>query len=165
LLACEHNLLGGARSRHGPRELELAAATLLDGQGRPSRFVRVGEVATIHMLLRAHRAVDAPNAGIHLYDRFNTLVFAAGTRQLRTDLSPIRAGEERLVTFEVEFAVQPGEYTFSLGCAEPSAEGPNVGFLQDRHEGLGPVTVHADAEDTWPFYGVARLPMRAREWL
>jgi hypothetical protein len=33
-----------------------------------------------------------------------------------------------------------------------------VGFHQDWHEGLGPLTVHFSNNETWPFYGV-RLPL------
>ena len=103
-------------------------------------------------------------AGIHLYDQMNNLVFAAGTRQLGVRLPPIAAGEERLLTFQIEMAVQPGQYTFSLGCSEPAREGPNQGFVHDRHEGLGPLTIHYDQGETYPFYGVARLPMEVKQW-
>ena len=52
------------------------------------------------------------------------------------------------------------EYTFSLGTSEPAPEqNLNVGFIQDRHELLGPIVVTADTEKILPFYGIARLPM------
>ena len=70
-----------------------------------------------------------------------------------------------MIRLVLELAVQPGDYTFSLGCAEPSPDGPNVGFLHDRHESIGPITVHADPETVFPFYGIARLPMEVTECL
>ncbi len=55
--------------------------------------------------------------------------------------------------------MQPGEYTFSLGAAEPSVGNePNVGFIHDRHENLGPIVVKADPAKLFPFYGIAQLP-------
>jgi hypothetical protein len=122
------------------------------------------EACQIHVLLRAHQLVVEPMAGIHIYDRMNNLIFAAGTRQLGVTLPPLAAGEECLLTFRIELAVQPGEYTFSLGCSEPAREGPNQGYVHDRHEGLGPITVLYDQERVFPFYGIARLPMEVKQW-
>ena len=159
-----NDILSQARSSHGHRELEIVGAAFVNEQGLHSMSVAVQETVTIHMLLRAHATIPSPTAGIHVYDRMNNLVFAAGTQQLRTSLSPIGASEERVVTLQLSLAVQPGEYTFSLGCAEASLDGPNVGYIQNRHEGLGPIIVHAKTDDTWPFYGIANLPMRILEW-
>jgi hypothetical protein len=59
--------------------------------------------------------------------------------------------------------VQPGEYSFCLAAAEPSAEqGPNVGYIHDRHEMLGPILVTYDPGQLFPFYGIAKLPMEVR---
>ena len=162
-----HDILPLARSRHGAngtRELEVAAAAFANEKGQYVPVATMLGTCQIHLLLRAHRPVAVPSAGIHLYDRMNNLVFAAGTRQLRVELPALAAGEELLLTLRLEMAVQPGEYTFSLGCSEPSQEGPNQGYIHDRHEGLGPVTVVYSEEQTYPFYGMARLPMEVKQW-
>ena len=162
-----HDILPAARSRHGTsgeRELELAAAAFANERGQPLLSVTMLGTCQIHLLLRAYQAVAEPMAGIHLYDRMNNLVFAAGTRQLGVALPPLAAGEEFLLTFNLQMAVQPGDYTFSLGCSEPAREGPNQGYIHDRHEGLGPITVHYDHEQVYPFYGIARLPMEVKLW-
>ena len=116
------------------------------------------KTAQIHVLLKAKKYIAQPAVGIGIFDRMRNVVFAAGIQQLRMQWLPMQPDEERLVTFKVQFAVQPGEYTFHLACSEPSPDGPNVGFHQDWHEGLGPISVHYDTYATWPFYGV-RLPM------
>ncbi|MDD2762732.1 MAG: ABC transporter ATP-binding protein [Opitutaceae bacterium] len=154
-----HNILPKARSRHGIHELEVAAACFVNECGLHSLSVEMLQTVQIHLLLRANREIPDPSAGLHLFDRMNNVVFAAGTRQLHTPLHSFQAGEERILTFRLTMAVQPGPYTFSLGCSEPSLDGPNHGFVQDRHEGLGPIEVRYDAVGTWPFYGIARLPM------
>ena len=162
-----HDILPAARARHstnGTREMELAAAAFVNERGQYAMTVTMLETCQIHVLLRARVPVAEPMAGVHLYDRMNNLVFAAGTRQLGVVLPPMAAGEERLLTYRLEMAVQPGEYTFSLGCSEPVREGPNQGYVHDRHEGLGPVTVHFDPERVMPFYGSARLPMEVQQW-
>jgi lipopolysaccharide transport system ATP-binding protein len=155
----EHNILPRARSRHGNGEMKIEAASFINELGEHSMTVEMGKRVTIPVRVRAERAIAEPSVGLNLIDRMNNLVFAAGTRQLGAPMPAMSAGEERVITFRLELAVQPGEYTFSIGCGEPSDEGPNHGYVQDRHEGLGPITVHANAGHLWPFYGIARLPL------
>ena len=154
-----HNILPSAKSRHGEHELELIGAMFLNHLGLPSMSVEMLQPATLHLLLRANKPIPVPCAGLHLFDRLNTLVFGAGTRQKRVVVPAMQAGEERIVTLKLTLAVQPGVYTFNLGCSEPSADGPNAGFIQDRHEGLGPIEVFGDTGTTLPFHGLAQLPL------
>jgi ABC-type polysaccharide/polyol phosphate transport system ATPase subunit len=153
-----NNILPSARSRHGAKDAEITGAAFVNEHGLHSLSVEMLKTAQIHVLLRARNYVAQPTIGIGVFDRMNNVVFAAGTQQLRMDWAPMQPGEERLVTLKVQFAVQPGEYTFHLACSEPSPDGPNVGYHQDWHEGLGPITVHYNNYEIWPFYGV-RLPM------
>jgi ABC-type polysaccharide/polyol phosphate transport system ATPase subunit len=155
-----HTILGPGSRRHGNGELQIVAARVTDARGRDTLQVKMLEPMTFHLLIRANETISDPSCGIHLFDRLGNIVFAAGTRQLARRLPPLAAGEEIIVTIELQFNVQPGEYTFSLGASEPSGdEDPNVGFIQDRHELLGPITVTADGEKILPFYGIAQLPM------
>ena len=154
-----HNLLPTAKSRHGDRRVEIVAAAIENEHGAPSLRVEMTRVATLRILLKAHELIADPSTGFNIYDRMTNLVFAAGTRQLGIILQPMQAGEERLVTFKLTCNIQPGEYTFSIETGEPSAEGPNFGCMHDKHEGLGPLTIHYEHNHTWPFYGIARLPL------
>src|SRR5205823_4628455 len=118
---------------------ELVAAVCENEHGAVSLRVEMTRVATLRFLLRAHEAIQEPSVGLNLYDRMTNLVFAAGTRQLGLVLPPMEPGEERIVTFKLTCNLQPGEYTFSIETGEPSQEGPNFGFLHDKHEGVGPL--------------------------
>ena len=154
-----HNILGRARSRHGPRELEVIAATFEGEAGQHRLAVSQSAPATIRLLLRANRDFPEPTAGLHLFDRLGNLVFATGSWQLRKPIPAMRAGEERVVTFRIVFSVQPGEYTFSVGCSAAPPAGSQLSPLQDQHEGLGPVAVHAAEGEVPRFYGIAQLPV------
>lgn len=154
-----HDILDAARARHGNRDLELVACAAVNERGEHALVIAMDATVTIMVLVRAHRPVARPSAGIHLFDRMDNLVFAAGTRQLDVVFPEMTEGEERIALFRLTCAVEPGEYTFSVGCSEPSPDGPNVGYLQDRHLGLGPLVVHADLQVVLPFYGMARLPL------
>jgi hypothetical protein len=152
------NILPLAHSRHGAGDVEILGATFINEHGQHSLNVEMLKTAQIHVLVKARKYVAQPTIGIGIFDRMNNVVFAAGTQQLAMEWAPLQPDEERIVTLKVQFTVQPGEYTFHLACSEPSPDGPNVGYHQDWHEGLGPITVHYNNYSTWPFYGV-RLPL------
>jgi ABC-type polysaccharide/polyol phosphate transport system ATPase subunit len=155
----QNNILQSTK-KHGAGGLEIVAARVFNSQGQDTFHVNMLDTLRIHLLLQAREHVQSPSASIHLYDRFNNLIFASGTRQLGYILRDLRPGEQVLVEFGLQFAVQAGEYTFSLGAAEPSRESPNIGYIHAKHEDLGPITVHADTTQILPFYGVAKLPLQ-----
>jgi hypothetical protein len=114
----------------------------------------------LEVVLRAHRRVATPLAGLHLRDRLGHLVFATGTRQLRHELPALDPGQLMVVTFRIELLVSPGQYTVDLVAGEPAAgDDPNVGVYHDVREGLGPLTVRPPDGALLPFYGVAQLPV------
>ncbi|MGN6369114.1 MAG: ABC transporter ATP-binding protein [Phycisphaerae bacterium] len=158
-LLVKHDVLSQARSRHGQGEFKIAAATVQDEEGHFTLLIGCMKHAVITLLLRAEHAIPNGSAGLHIFDRLNNLVFAAGTRQLGITLPPLKKGEEVIVRFRVQANLQPGEYTFSLGCSEPSPEDVNLGHIQDRAEGLGPLLILAPESKLAPFYGITKLPM------
>ncbi len=156
-----HSILDEQRNRHGARGLELLAARVINDSGEDTMNVPMMGKLHFTLLLMARENIHDPSCGIHLYNRMGMVVFAAGTRQLQHRLPDLKCGEKLIVTFEITFSVGNGEYTFSLGASEPSDESqPNVGFVHDRHEMLGPITVTADDSKVFPYYGIAQLPMR-----
>ena len=154
-----HDILRGARSRHGAGGLRMRAATFQNESGAHTLSLRQMETATIRILLAASEPFPRPSAGLHLFDRLGNLVFAAGTQHVGATLPPLGAQEEQLVTLRLKFSVQPGEYTLSLGCSAVPPSGPDVGVLEDQCEGLGPIAVHPMSDGTPPFHGIAQLPM------
>lgn len=160
-----HNILVGGTNRHGAGGLEILAARVTDKKGRDTLQVEMMQCLWFHILLQANEHITDPSAGIHLFDRMGNLVFAAGTRQLNYEFGMLSSGQQVIVRFEVDLNVQPDKYTFSLGAGEPSGDqDPNIGYVHDRYEMLGPITVTADLTKTLPFYGCARLPMRITHW-
>jgi len=160
-----HNILSNSANRHGAGGLEIIAARVIDRAGRDTMQVEMLQSLAFHLLLRANEEIIEPSAGIHLFDRLGNVVFAAGTRQLGERLPDLAPKDELIVKMEIKFNVQPGEYTFSLGASEPSADqDPNVGYIHDRHELLGPIVVIADPTRIFPFYGIAQLPMKVKHY-
>jgi ABC-type polysaccharide/polyol phosphate transport system ATPase subunit len=155
-----HNILPMAKSRHGSRDLELVAAICQDESAAHTLSIQSTHTVAITLQVRATAVVPRPSCGLHLYDRLGNLVFATGTKQMRVALGPMSAGDERVLTFRLTLNVQPGEYTFSLSCANRSeSDLPDIGDTLDHHQGLGPLTVHQPADLLPTFYGIAQLPM------
>lgn len=155
-------LQSGIHKRSGDRELEIVAARITNSDNLDTMNGEMLESLIFYLLLRANSDILNPTAAVQIYDRFGTLVFAAGTQQLRYSLPSLSTGELLIVKFDLTLSVQEGEYTFELIAGEPSPEGPNVGFVHDKHLNLGPIKVTFDySKETASFYGVARLPMKA----
>ena len=130
-------------------------------EGIDTLSVEMEEALSLHLLVIARDHIIAPSVGIELFDRIGNRVFSAGTRSLGMVLPDLSDGEKLVVRFEVTFNVMPGQYTFGVGTSEPSKEGPNVGFIHDRIELLGPIAVNFDFNKLMPFHGLAKLPMTA----
>ena len=151
------NLLSATATRFGARGLEIVGAHVTAADGTPGLHHEVGAAIRLALMLRANRPVAGPSVGLHLHDRFGTLIFACGTRQLGVGLDPFAEGETRDLEFRLELQVQAGDYTLSLGCGEPDDRHPDTGTLHDRWEGLGPI--HVLPPPGRPrFHGLVPLP-------
>lgn len=157
----EHNILDSNQMNHDACAFKIVAARVTDKNGMDTLAVKMLEQLEFYLLLKANEDIFGPSAGIHIYDRLGNLVFASGCRQLKCRLPDMLTGQELIVKMEVTFNVQPGEYIFSLKTSEPTSEGPNGGYIHDRHEMLGPIIVTANENEAIPFYGIAQLPMAA----
>jgi lipopolysaccharide transport system ATP-binding protein len=152
-------------TRHGNGDLRIIAARVLNKDGRPVMQTVMGETLTFQVLIECVRDAGSPRAGLHLYDRFNTIVFAAGTYQLGKTLPDLAPGQRLVVNLQLTFDVQPGQYTFGLGCSVPSVDDPEQGVVCDRLTSLGPVIVLQDRSVVRPFHGIARLPLKSSHQL
>jgi lipopolysaccharide transport system ATP-binding protein len=160
-----HDITAERRAhRHGTGELIILAARVVDDTGHDTMHVQLGDTLTFQILLEAREPIDAPRAGLRLFDRFSNMVFAAGTSQLRHRLPPMNRGDRLVVSFSLTLDVQPDKYTFGLGAGEPVDGDPNAGIAHDRIDRLGPITVDISPSSVRPFYGAARLPLTATHY-
>jgi ABC-type proline/glycine betaine transport system ATPase subunit len=156
---------GKTEHRIGNGDMRVVAARVSDAHGRDTLQAGMGEVLVFELLVEAVAGVRQPRVGLHLYDRFNNLVFAAGTFQLGHVLPDLAPGERVAVRAEVTMDVHPGEYAFGVGASVPSEAHPEHGEVCDRVMQLGPIAVVQDREAVRPFFGIAKLPMRVSHTL
>lgn len=158
----ERSIIGEqARSRHGTGRLIVRALRVTDEAGRDTLVATVGSTIRVHFLLQANQRVERPRCGLRLYDRFNTMVFSAGTFNLGVELPAMDPGDHLLVEFRLTLDVAHEQYTLGAGCGEPDPIDESAGVHHDRLERLGPITVTLDPAQRRGFYGLARLPMTA----
>jgi len=159
-----HNIAGNNRRRHGAGGLVIVGARVTDSRGRDTLQISMQEKLCFHVLLRARDKIVKPNVGIDLFDRLGNLVFASGAINVGHPLQDLSKDDQMVVRIDLTMNVQPGEYSFCLAAAEPSADPcPNVGYVHDRHEMLGPILVTYDSSRLLPFYGIAKLPMEVQD--
>lgn len=158
----QHDIVGQARSRHGDRRLEIAGAAVINERGDHVFSVEMMNSLRLQVLLKANEPVSHPAVGLQLHDRMANLVFAAGTPQKHFHLPAMARDEEILLEFTLTCSLQPGEYTVSLDAGSSAPHDPNGGSFHDRVGGLGPLTVHYERSEVFPFYGMAHLPLEIR---
>lgn len=156
----EHDVIGNrAEHRHGTGKALILGCRVTNARGRDTVRAAMEETLSFHVLIEAQEDVQSPRAGIRFFDRFNNLVFGAGTYQLQQQLPPLKAGDRLIVRFDVKMDVSMGQYTFGLGTGEPSPESPNAGEPLDRIDLLGPLIVGGPVDGHRAFHGTAKLPM------
>jgi lipopolysaccharide transport system ATP-binding protein len=157
----EESILPERVGGFGDGKLEILGVRVTNEEGVDSLHVRMERELHFFIVLRSNDAITHPQVGLNLYDRMGNLVFAAGTPQMRIELPQLESSDVIIVMIQLGFTVGPGEYTMSFSASEPSQEQkPNAGHFHDVHPMIGPVTVLADETQVYPFYGIARLPMR-----
>ena len=140
---------------------EIEAVRLVDTAGAACRRVPALGRLAIEALLLVRERVERPNVGFELYDSAGGLVFSTSFLHLGRPLPTLAAGSSAIVRFSLQFSVRPGVYTLAMDSGElAGAPHPNMAFVRDRLNGLGPIEVTA-GEAPLPFTGAVRLPCEA----
>jgi len=154
-----NNILSSGNANQGEKELELLAVTAQNENGDYTLEIPVMSTVTIQVLMVAHRYIQMPNFGFTLIDRMNTVIFSSSSWHKGYKLKPMLPEEKRIVTFKICLSVQPGEYSFALGCAEINPLDMQNALTLNRILGLGPLVVIKDPNTISPFGGIANLKM------
>ncbi len=157
-----HDVSSRVSAAPGGKGLRIEAIRVTDARGKDTLEVDLRGILSFYVLTRAREEIPAPSVGIRIFDELGNRVFAAGSRLMGCRLPGLKKGDRLVVRLDVTFDVRPGKYSFGIGTSEPSEEGPNVGYVHDHVDMLGPVVVKRSERSTLPFYGRVRLPMAMR---
>jgi lipopolysaccharide transport system ATP-binding protein len=106
--------------RLGDGGIRVTRAWLLHADGGASTAFRVGDWATLTMLICPSQAVKNASAGCELRNRHGQVVFATGLRVARRLIAEIPAGQDCVVSIRFQLELQPGQYTLDVGCGAGS---------------------------------------------
>lgn len=139
----------------GTRQVSTAgdflSVSIADAHSRPTVRVGQGEKLTLAFAFRCDREVEVPLGGVMLWNHKGVFVF--GTNNLLLAAGdpppPVHAGSEVRFTYTIRMAVEPGEYTLTLGFAAISRAD------YDRRHQLTHADLHSRVEELARLEGVA----------
>lgn len=101
---------------YGEKYAEIVDFALIDDQNNISNNIVKGTDFSIRMKVRFHRDLQDPIFAFTIKDLQGTEVTGTNTMYENVSSGPVRAGEERIVTFTQNMNLQGRNYLLSLGC-------------------------------------------------
>ncbi len=106
----------GGTQDYGDKKVEITDYTFLDDTGRETTTYMKGSSFTVKVKIHANQDVEAPIVALTIRNIKGIDVTGTNTMMEKCDVGPLKAGEERTVTFTQKIDLQGGEYLISLGC-------------------------------------------------
>ena len=100
---------------YGTRAGEITEYYLTDQKGTRTGAIIKGEKFTLHMKVRFNSDLPAPIFAFTIKDKRGTEITGTNSMVEKAFLSPVKAGEEKTITFTQHLDLQGGEYLLSLG--------------------------------------------------
>ena len=100
---------------YGTRAGEITEYYLTDQKGTRTGAIIKGEKFTLHMKVRFNSDLPAPIFAFTIKDKRGTEITGTNSMVEKAFLSPVKAGEEKTITFTQHLDLQGGDYLLSLG--------------------------------------------------
>ena len=100
---------------YGSKKAVMTEYYITDDKGTKTSAILKGNTFTIHMKVRILEDIQAPIFAFTIKNARGTEITGTNTMFEKAFLEPVKAGEEREVTFTQEMNLQGGEYLLSLG--------------------------------------------------
>lgn len=133
---------------YGNKKAEITEYYLTDKNGTKTTAVIKGQECVIHMKVMFREDCPAPIFAYTIKNIKGTEITGTNTMVERAFLEPVKAGEEKTVTFAQKVSLQGGEYLLSLGVT--GYEGEEFTVYHRLYDVLN-LTVISD-KDTVGFY-------------
>lgn len=100
---------------YGSKKALITEYYITDSKGTRTSAILKGSTFTIHMKVRMQEDIQAPIFAFTIKNVRGTEITGTNTMFEKAFLEPVKAGEERQVTFTQEMNLQGGDYLLSLG--------------------------------------------------
>lgn len=137
----------------------LLAVVVKDEDGNVTTSVRMGRKLSFEVYFRTLQG-EKGHISISIKNKYNQVVVCTGSYFLKNEPLSIDGGYFGVFNFEIDFMLEAGLYSFSIGFGMATAL--NVGESLDQTDWLGPLRVDWNYEnDRAPFLGQFGLPVKS----
>lgn len=100
---------------YGSQKATITGYCITDDAGRESTTILKGRECTVHMKVRFHTDIKAPIFAFTIRNIYGVEISGTNTMFEKAFLEPVKAGEEKRISFTQRIDLQGGEYLISLG--------------------------------------------------
>ncbi len=101
---------------YGDKKVIIEDFALIDNRGIYTSSLVKGEQFKIKVKIRAQEDVLDPIVAFVIRDLRGTEITGTNTMFEKSNIGPMKAGEEKVISFTQNLDIQGGQYLFSLGC-------------------------------------------------
>lgn len=101
---------------YGDLKAEIVDFAIIDSRGKFTNVLVKGEPFQIKVKIRANEDLEDPISSYTIKTLKGTDITGTNTKFEHHDIGPMKAGEEKIITFIQEMNIQGGQYLLSLGC-------------------------------------------------
>nr|WP_130837446.1 ABC transporter ATP-binding protein [Lachnoclostridium sp. Marseille-P6806] len=101
---------------YGSGRVKITEYWVTDDGGKRSTTILKGTLCTVHMRVKILEDIAAPIFAFTIRNVYGVELCGTNTMFEKAFLEPVRAGEEKTITFSQRMDLQGGEYLLSFGC-------------------------------------------------
>ena len=101
---------------YGDKEAEIVDFAIIDDKNRITNNIQKNTDFRIRMKVKFHKDIEDPIFAFTIKDLQGTEVTGTNTMYEKTDIGPVKAGEEKVVEFSQNMNLQGRNYLLSFGC-------------------------------------------------
>ena len=101
---------------YGDLKAEIVDFAVIDNKGKFTSVLAKGDPFQIKVKIRANEDLEDPISSYTIKTLKGTDITGTNTKFEHHDIGPMKAGEERVITFTQDMNIQGGQYLLSLGC-------------------------------------------------
>lgn len=107
---------------YGDLKAEIIDFAVIDSKGKFTSVLVKGEPFQIRVKIKANEDIEDPISTYTIKTLKGTDITGTNTKFEHNDIGPMKAGEEKVITFTQMMNLQGGQYLLSLGCTRYSGD-------------------------------------------
>lgn len=118
----ENYVINPAYQEYGDRKVDIVDFAIVDDDNVYTSTIIKNTLFQIKIKIRANERINEPIVAFTIKDIKGTDITGTNTMYENTDIGPMEAGDEKIITFSQNNNLQGGQYLLSLGCTRYEGE-------------------------------------------